>query len=386
MRIATLIATVVLGAGVVSAQSLGDVARQERVRRAGLEKHSRVLTNEDLSRQQILAPEVKEAAARPAEPSPAPVPRATAPAPVASRPAVAAPLAPQPEAQEVSLGDYARAVRAERARREARAQTAEAKSEPPPPAPAEQRPWVKDDSGVPAWTAAEQPGFSLGEYAREQRALPRKGVPVQLTLDAKAAPAAAAPPMPSLNANHNRRSSPSSSPVPPAASPAEAILVQKGDSLWKLSRAHLGEGRLWPAIWAANPQVRNPHLIHPGQSLSRPTEVEVAQARHAISSKPAVIAKLAPAPLPLAGTLRAARLRSVRLQPGGDHGKAINGQVNVPAGLVLPARRVRISSPAADCKRPPAGARHYRAAPQLPSVERAVLPDLPGHLGLRSSR
>ena len=87
MRIATLIATVVLGAGVLSAQSLGDVARQERARRAGLEKHAKVLTNEDLAREQILPAQDKESATSPALPQPA-----------------TAVAVPQPQNQEVSLG------------------------------------------------------------------------------------------------------------------------------------------------------------------------------------------------------------------------------------------------------------------------------------------
>lgn len=359
MRIATLIATVVLGAGVVSAQSLGDAARQERARRAGLEKHARVLTNEDFSREQILPAQIQESAAQPAVWSPAASPAAA-------------------ENQEVSLGEYARIIRAERAQREGRApinQSADATSTAP--AAAGERLWVKDDSGVPAWTAHEQPGFSLGEYARVQRALRRKDVPVQLTLDAKATPAPPKPP--SLAAKQNRKSAPARSTAFPAAAPAEAILVQKGDSLWKLSRTNLGEGRLWPAIWAANPQIRNPHLIHPGQSLSRPTELEVAKVRQSITKNPVVLAKLAPAPQPLFQSPR-----TVRLQLGGGHGRqAITGQVDLPAGLVLPVRRAGFSGPAADRKRRADGASHDRAAAQPAANERSLFPDLPGHLGLR---
>ena len=55
-RILTLVVAVALSAAWASAESLGEVARRERERRASLGKHSRVLTNEDLKRPRILAP------------------------------------------------------------------------------------------------------------------------------------------------------------------------------------------------------------------------------------------------------------------------------------------------------------------------------------------
>ena len=362
MRIATLIVTVVLGAGVVSAQSLGDAARQERIRRAGLEKHSKALTNEDFSRQQILPPDAKESAAWPAASTPQPVRRTDAPALAENRAVLPVGQTTRWETTEISLGEYARTIRAERALREARANSAEIADGKPEQSAPQERTWAVD-SGVPAWTAAEQPNFSLGEYARAQRALRRKDVPIQLTLDAKAAPAAAVPApkaVPSLTASQKRKSSPSGSTAAPSA---HAILVQAGDSLWKLSRAHLGEGRLWTAIWAANPQVHNPDRIHPGQSLSRPTEVQLAAARRAFSTSPMVLAKLAPAPRPAS---RSVRLRSAGLQLAGNHGRH--------AGLPVLA---------ADLDRLPESESYNRVAQSLLAANRSVVPVPPGHGGLR---
>lgn len=44
--------------------------------------------------------------------------------------------------------------------------------------------------------------------------------------------------------------------------------VVQGDTLWDISGKFLREPWQWPEIWHANPQVENPHLIYPGDSLS----------------------------------------------------------------------------------------------------------------------
>lgn len=49
--------------------------------------------------------------------------------------------------------------------------------------------------------------------------------------------------------------------------PDEYVVV-KGDTLWDIAAQFLDKPWQWPAIWHANPQVANPHLIYPGDRLS----------------------------------------------------------------------------------------------------------------------
>jgi nucleoid-associated protein YgaU len=61
------------------------------------------------------------------------------------------------------------------------------------------------------------------------------------------------------------------------------VLVERGDSLWKLAQVHLGDGKAWNCVAQANPELENSDLIFVGRILAIPKSCAsplLARARH----------------------------------------------------------------------------------------------------------
>jgi hypothetical protein len=56
--------------------------------------------------------------------------------------------------------------------------------------------------------------------------------------------------------------------IPVAPDAPSSYVVQPGDTLWDISAKFLADPWYWPEIWHINPQVANPHLIYPGDTLA----------------------------------------------------------------------------------------------------------------------
>jgi len=118
----------------------------------------------------------------------------------------------------------------------------------------------------------------------------------------------------------------------------QQYVVVKGDTLWDISSRFLDEPWQWPAIWQANPQIENPHLIYPGDVVS----LVYVDGRPVLQ----VAREGVPAAPPGAAPRDTSGMQTVKLSPQirrVDHSDPINA---VPLDAIKPfLRDIRVLSP-----------------------------------------
>jgi hypothetical protein len=144
----------------------------------------------------------------------------------------------------------------------------------------------------------------------------------------------------------------------------DSYVVKRGDTLWDISARFLKKPWLWPEIWQANPQIRNPHLIYPGDVISlayldRVTAKVTAGERTASPVNAVPLDEIEPFlrdtrivsdidNLPYVVGLEDNRLRGVR-----GHVAYVKGLDGIPAGqrylVVRPEKRYRMVERAGLC-------------------------------------
>jgi len=234
------------------AQSLGDIARQERERKKDQpQRETHVYTNDDLEKPHILVPE-DQARALSARtwigltPAPAvqasepPVPTPPAAIPVPPSPATAKPalIASSPARVEMPASDLPVSV---------------SRSDPQPQRSARSATSVVTPtvlvSSPTGWRTVRlgtaQDEFSLSDVATRK-------------------PVRSSARQPEANSSETNR-----------------VRVQRGDSLWKLAERHLGSGTLWRELAELNPQLSNPNLIRAGDWVHLPSQ-EPRNAKHIV--------------------------------------------------------------------------------------------------------
>jgi LysM repeat protein len=126
----------------------------------------------------------------------------------------------------------------------------------------------------------------------------------------------------------------------------ERYVVQKGDTLWDISTKFLKSPWHWPRIWKVNEQIKNPHLIYPGDvivfryvdgkpelTLLRPEKVAPTP-----TGEVAPTADVAPLPTPAGETpdARPTDPRTTRLSPK-VHSEAIQAAIpTIPPNAIVP--------------------------------------------------
>jgi LysM domain len=170
----------------------------------------------------------------------------------------------------------------------------------PAPAPAEPEAAATESAPADAMPAAES--------VAEEEAAPAEAAPEEAAPAEADAAAASEPPSDAAAAETPAAETPEKKvelgPVGHDAQgrPGRIHVVARGDTLWDISDAYLGTPWVWPSLWKDNDDIKNPHLIFPGDriwispfEMRKVTEAEAAELL-------AAQGEVAPAPAALAET------------------------------------------------------------------------------------
>lgn len=253
-------------------QTVAEAARQERARKQELQKRAKhVYTEEDLKHPNILTPE--DRAQIEAKRNECVQKNNCSPTPAQNPPGA---LDANSQTPQIPLGDVARQLRKQKELQALKPK----QSEPfhlPFSTPALASPILPERSAIrPPAQPTLHTKTPSGVFRRDPFAVVfvrpevrRPAGPSILIQPARptflAKPAQPVVPVEAIRPPQPRPSLPS-----PAIAEQKTVIIQRGDSLWKLALQNLGRGNRWPELLAANPRIANPNQIRSGAQLYLP--------------------------------------------------------------------------------------------------------------------